>query len=86
MTTSNPNAEWEAVNLTDRVSREKRTCEMTDDYKKDIAGRVERMGDSHLMESLNHLNARRGEAWERDEKVMYLFETMKAQAKKRKLV
>jgi len=59
---------------------------MTDDYKKDIFGRVERMGDAHLMETLNHLNARRGEAWERDEKVLYLFETLQVQAKKRKLV
>ncbi|MEI9553705.1 hypothetical protein [Enterobacter hormaechei] len=59
---------------------------MTKDYKKDISGRVERMGDAHLMETLNHLIARRGEAWERDEKVVYLFQTLQAQAKKRKLV
>lgn len=58
---------------------------MTEDYKKSISERVERMGDTHLMETLNHLNARRGEAWERDEKVVYLFETLQAQAKKRKL-
>ncbi|QEG12256.1 hypothetical protein OMEGA_194 [Klebsiella phage vB_KaeM_KaOmega] len=59
---------------------------MTEDYKKGISGRVDRMGDAHLMETLNHLSARRGEAWERDEKVMYLFETLQDQAKKRKLV
>lgn len=59
---------------------------MTEDYKKDISGRVELMGDAHLTETLNHLNARRGEAWERDEKVVYLFQTLQTQAKKRKLV
>lgn len=57
---------------------------MTDDFKQYIKAHIEKMGDSHIMECLRY--AGKGKGATADPKVVYAFDKLREEAKKRKLV